>query len=183
MLRYARTTVAASLMLLLGSAGAVAQQGMDPSQVPPEAQELMAELQQIQAQLEPIQAEALQDPEILAEQQTLGEEIQAAMAELDPSTPDRMARLQELVTEAQAAQAAQDAEAVQVLMTEAQGIQARLQEAQAQALERPEIAPRVEAFQKQLQAKMVEIDPEAEPLIQRAADLDEELTELMGNDG
>lgn len=167
-------------MLVLGWSGVVAQQGVDPADLPPEAQEIMVELRQIQTQLEPIQQQALQDPELQTEQQDLGQRIQTAMVEVDPATPEHMARLQELVTEAQAAQAEQDAEAVNEIMTEAQGLQERLQEAQSVALERPEIAPRLEAFQERLQSKMVEIDPESEPLITRAQELDERLAEIIG---
>lgn len=173
-------TAAASFTLLLGSTGLVAQQGVDPTQLPPEAQELMTELQEIQMELQPVQEEALQDPELQAEQADLGERIQVTMSELDPETPEQMARLQELVTEAQAAQAEQDAEAVGEIMNEAQEIQVRLQDTQTQALEHPEIAPRVRQFRERLHAKMVEMDPEVEPLIERAQELDERLAEIIG---
>ncbi len=180
---YATPAATVSVLFLLGAAGAAAQQGTNPAEIQPEAQEIMVELQAIQAELEPIQQEALGDPEIQAEQQQLGEQIQVAMAELDPQTPERMARLEELVGEAQTAQAEQDAEAVGAIMTEAQEIQQRLQETQARAIERPEIAPQVEAFQARLQTKMIEIDPEAESLITRAQELDERLAEFIGGGG
>lgn len=179
-----RTVILSALFVVI-PAGLVAQQqgGIDPTQLPPEAQELIAELQQIQSELQPIHQQAMQDPEVQALQQSLSADIQAKMAELDPSTPDRMARLQELMQQGQAAQAEQDQAALTEIATEAQSVQQELQVAQMAALQSEEIAPRVDAFEAELLAKMREIDPAAEALLERAQELDAELAALLGQGG
>lgn len=178
--RFVRTALV-GLVWLGVPTGLLAQQGGgEAPQLPPGAQELITELQQVQARLEPIQQQALGDPEVQAAQQRLGEQVQAAMEEVDPATPDRIERLQALMGRAQAAQAEQDQEAMSAIVTEAQGIERQLQATQAQAIERPDIAPGVEAFQAQLLQKMVEVDPEAASLMERAQELDAQLGELFG---
>ncbi|MEX2610748.1 MAG: hypothetical protein WEA24_12435 [Gemmatimonadota bacterium] len=172
----------AALVALMAPAAVSAQGGgMDPTQqLPPEAQELIAELQQLQAQIQPIQQQALADPEIQAAQEKLGADVQEAMAEQDPEVPQHIERLETLIAGAQAAQAEQDQTRMAELVAEAQQIEQRLQAAQTEALELPEIAPRVEAFQQQLKDKMVEVDPESETLLKRFEELNERLAVLMG---
>lgn len=171
-----------ALLFVAAPAGLVAQQqgAIDPAQLPPEAQELITEIQQLQEQLQPIQEEAFQDPEIQAAQQALGAEIQEAMVEVDPATPQRMERLQELMVQAQAAQAAQDQEAMTEIVTEARGLEQELQAAQAAVLQSSEIAPQVEAFEAKLLERMIEVDPEAESMIERAQELDARLAAFLG---
>lgn len=148
---------------------------VDPAQLPQEAQELVVEIQQVQSNLQQIQQEAMSDPELQAEQEALGREIQLAMAESDPAIPEHLERLETLMAEAQAAQQAQDAEKMQAIVTEARELDGRLQAAQAEVIQRPEIAPRVESFQSHLQAKMMELDPSTPQLIERLRELDSQL--------
>ena len=173
-------------LLLVGVPAAVAaqQQGaFDPAQVPAEAQELWAELQQVQAKLQPIHQEALRHPELQAAQAELAARIGAAMTEADPSTPERMARLQALIDQGRAAEAAEDEAALTEIATEAREIQERLQAAQRAAIQRPAIAPGVEAFQAMLMKRMLEVDPEAATLIERAQELDARLAAVLGQGG
>lgn len=66
---------------------------------------------------------------------------------------------------------------------EAQGIEQRLQSAQAAALQHPEVAPRVERFQAHLRDRIVEVDPEAESLLDRAEEIDARLRALLDPNG
>lgn len=173
-------------LLLVGIPAAVAaqQQGtFDPAQVPPEAQALFTELQQVQAKLQPIHQEALRHPELQAAQAELTAKIGAAMTQADPSTPERMARLQALIEQGQAAEAAEDEAALKEIAAEAREIQQRLQAAQMAAIQRPEIAPGIEAFQAKLMERMLEVDPEAAALIGRAQELDARLAAVLGQGG
>lgn len=183
-MRFFRSILFSALVLVV-PAGLVAQQqgAIDPAQLPPEAQEMITELQQIQATLQPIHQEAMQHPEIQAAQQELGAEIQSAMVEVDPETPERMARLQALMQEGQAAQQEEDRAKLNEIAAEAQVIEQQLQAAEAAAIQKPEIAPKVEAFQEDLLEKMVEINPETETLIERARELDARLSAAMGQGG
>lgn len=178
-------TVLFSALFVIAPAGLVAQQqgGIDPTQLPPEAQEMIAELQEVQAALQPIHQQAMQDPEVQALQQSLSADIRDKMTELAPSTPDRMARLQALMQQGQAAQAEQDQAALAEIATEARAIEQELQAAQVEALQSPEIAPRVEAFEAELLEKMQEIDPETDALIERAQELDAKLAAMLGQGG
>lgn len=182
--RGIRTAFIFSTFLVAPAAlSAQEQDAAAPPQLPPEAQEMIAELQQVQATLQPIQEQALQHPEIQAAQQELGAEIRAAMAEVDPSTPERMAHFEELIERGQAAQAAQDDAALTEIAAEAQEVQAELRAAEAAAIQRPEIAPRLEAFQAKLLERMIEVDPQAESLLERARELDAALSALLGQGG
>lgn len=169
-----------SLLFAALPAGLTAQQGgIDPAQLPPEAQELISELQRLQAQLQPIQQEAFEDPAIQAAQQALAADVQEAMAVVDPATPERMERLEALVAQAQVAQAEQDAAAMNEIVTEARGIEEQLQATQQAAIESAEIAPLLEAFEAQLLERMMEVDPNVESLIDRARELDARLAVVL----
>ena len=173
-------------LLLVGVPAAVAaqQEGtFDPAQVPPEAQALFTELQRVQAKLQPIHQEALRHPELQAAQAELTAKIGAAMTQADPATPERMARLQTLIEHGQAAEAAQDEAALKAIAAEAREIQERLQAAQLAAIQGPEIAPDLEAFKAKLVERMMEVDPEAATLIERAQALDARLAALLGQGG
>lgn len=156
-----------------------AQQGVPGVQLPAEAEGLIAEMEQIQAQLQPIQLQVMQDPEVQSAQESLGEQVEAAMAQIDPTTPQRIERLQSLASEAQAAQQAQDEQKMTEIITEAQQIEQQLQATQAAALESPGLAAEIDRFQTQVQAKMMEIDPQTESLIDRFEELDRQLTALL----
>lgn len=165
------------LLLALAPIGLSAQQAAP--QIPEEARELVTELQQIQAQLQPVQQQALQDAELQAEQQALGQKIQEVMLASNPAVQSGLERLQALQQEAQEAHAAEDQEKLGALVTEAQTIEAQLQQSQAAALESPEVAAEVESFEAKVQAKMVEIDPDAASLIARYRELESELRTIV----
>lgn len=179
-LNLTRTIVAALIAVAAPTALQAQEPGaFDPNQLPPEVQQAIMELQQIQAQLQPIQAQVLADPEIQAEQAALGEEIQSAMAEANPAVPQHMARLQELAGDAEAAQSSQDEGRMNEILQEAQGLEMQLQQAQQQALQRPEIAPRIEAFQEKIEARMLAVNPEAGALMERLGELQTQLMAMM----
>ena len=175
MRRTIHGTLAALGLALLAPAALGAQQ----QAIPPEAQALVTEMQELQVELGPIQQQALADADLQAAQQELGEKVRAAMAEADPEMPARMERLTALQAQAQEAQAAQDQERMQAIVTEAQQIEQSLQAAQQEAIARPELDAEIEAFQTRLEQKMVEIDPDAAPLLERMRAIDAELRALL----
>jgi hypothetical protein len=130
-----------------------------------------AELQQIDMQLVAAQQEALQDEALSAEQAEVTAAVRAAMIESDPTLEAQLDRLTEIMTEARAAQAAGDAERIAALTVEAQGLQPAIAQAQASAIAQPAIAARIDAFQGRLHARMIEIDPDTRPLLERRAEL------------
>ncbi len=151
-----------------------------PQQQPeldPELEALVTEMQEIQQRLAPIQQQAMQDPELMAQYQQVQEQVEGAMREEDPTLFTRVEELQEGM---QAAQEAGDEEQLQTLAMQAQGIQQEIQTVQEAAISRPDVRQSVEAFEGASRAKMVEIDPEADTLLERAEELQVKLAEAMG---
>jgi hypothetical protein len=171
--------LAVLLVGLLVPAALQAQQPT-PEQAPAEVQQLLTELHQLQERLGPIQAQAMQDSELQAAEAELNQALRSAVIEIDPAVEQDLARAETLEADAQAAQEAGDAQRLQELMTEAQGMQQRLAAAQAQALQRPGLVAQVEQFQEQLQARMIQIDPQAGELIRRHTELQRRIMEAAG---
>lgn len=143
-----------------------AEQEMDP-----EMMAAVMEMQTIQQQLGPIQEQALQDEELAAQLEEIQTRLEAALREDNAEAMDRMDEMQAEMTEAQAAG---DQEQMQALMPEAQSLQQQLQSAQQEVLQRPELREAIEEFEAANRARMVEIDPAADSLLQR-------MDELMGS--
>lgn len=150
---------------------------------PEQIQEWFAEFQKIGAQLNEIQAKALEDPALNSAQSDLGTTIQNAMEAADPELAGVMDRLKELDQAAQAAQAQSDTVALQTLAAQAQQIEGRFREAQAAALEQPEIAAKVESFQESLEAKMLALNAETPALMQRYQELGSRIQSVLGQRG
>lgn len=172
-----RGILAAALALAIPIALAAQTPEPTDSAAPPdeELQGWLQEMQQVHEQLEELQREALMDPQLSAQQQELGEEIRVAMGAVDPTMDERMTRVEEIQAEATEAQGAGDSEKLNELMTEAQQIQQHFMDVQENALADPSIATKLESFQTELEAKMVELDPEAEGLITRFRELEERI--------
>jgi hypothetical protein len=144
-----------------------------------EIQALFDELQRVHLQLEEIQMRALQDPQLSAEQAQLGERIQAAMEQTDPTLANRIARAEALETEAMTAQQAGNAQRLEELVVEAQAIQQHFMTVQQQVLGQPAIAQQLTTFQTRLESKMLEVDPAAATLISRFREIEDKLSEVM----
>jgi len=172
------------LILVAAPLSAQQQQQMPPPQqqeLPDSVQEMMAEFQQKQAELEEIRNQAVQASEDLqAMQMAIQDQIEEAMRAIDPEMDDIIEQLQAMEAEAQAAQQAEDMERLQALMTEAQALDGRLQQAQAQALERDDIQESLEEYQDVLMAEMLQIDPEAEQLLDEVEALADRIEEAIG---
>jgi predicted nuclease with TOPRIM domain len=165
--RLARTLVPAAVLGLVVALPAGAQQPMDQ-----EAQAIMAELQQIQQHLAQIEVQALESDEALQERQEAVQDLViGTMLELHPELESKFERMEQLQAEFAQAREAEDMERMQAVMSEAEGLQHDLMEAQADAMERPEVVQAIEDFRTQLVAKMHEIEPETEQLMARAEEL------------
>jgi hypothetical protein len=156
---------------------AAASAPASPAQV--QAQQWMMELQQVHSKLEAIQARAIQDPQLQAAQNSLNNEIKAAMDRADPQLARKMERGQALEAEARQAQQAGDQAKLQQLAREVQAIQNSFLQAQAQAFQQPGLSAKVEAFQTRLEARMAQVDPEAPALIKRFQELEGRLQAAM----
>ncbi len=173
------------LGLMLIAAPLTAQQMTPPPQqqqeLPDSVQEMMAEFQEKQAALQEIQTQAVQaSDELQGMQMAIQEQIEEAMRAIEPEMDDIIEQLQAMEAEAQAAQQAEDMERLQALMTEAQALDGRLQQAQAQALERDDIQESIEEYQEVLMVEMLEIDPEAEVLLEEVEALADRIESAIG---
>lgn len=175
--RLRRVLLTTSIVLAIPTLVAAQASGAGPSDAEVEA--LFDELQQVHHQLEDLQMQALQDPTLSAEQAQLGEAIEAAMTQADPTISDRLARADALEAEAVSAQTAGNGQRLQELMVEAQEIQQHFMTVQQQVLEQPAIAERLAGFQSRLEQKMLELDPAAAGLIARFRELETQLTAAM----
>jgi hypothetical protein len=137
------------------------------------------ELQGIQMQLGPAIAQAMRDPKIQAAQQALGAAIQAALNKADPGLAALEPRMKALEAEAAKAQQAGDRAKLQKLMQDAAPIQQRLMRAQQVVFNQPAVMSRANAFESQLQAKLIQVDPKNGPLIQRSKQLQTQLQRVM----
>jgi hypothetical protein len=175
----------ATLLLPLGLAAQqrpVAQQpraAAAPTPAQQQAQGWYMELQGIQMQLGPAIAQAMRDPKIQAAQQALGAEIQAALNKADPGLAALEPRMKAMEAEAAKAQQAGDRAKLQKLMQDAAPIQQRLMRAQQAVFNQPAVVSKATAFENQLQAKLIQIDPKNGPLIQRSKQLQAQLQRVM----
>ncbi len=174
-----RALLPAAVLALLPGALLAQEPAPAPQGPSPEVQGWLAELQQLHGRLESIQRQALEDPALSAAQTELGSNIRLAMQSVDPALEQSMTRIQALEAEAMTAQQAGDQARLQEIGAEAQEIQQRFLSAQQQALQKPELAAQVEAFQGRLEAKMREVDPSAEQLIARFQELEQKLSGAM----
>jgi hypothetical protein len=173
----------ATLLLPLGLAAQqrpVAQQrAAAPTPAQQQAQGWYMELQGIQMQLGPAIAQAMRDPRIQAAQKALGAEIQAALNKADPGLAALEPRMKAMEAEAAKAQQAGDRARLQKLMQDAAPIQQRLMRAQQAVFNQPAVVRKANAFESQLQAKLIQIDPKNGPLIQRSKQLQTQLQRVM----
>jgi hypothetical protein len=170
--------------LIMGAAAAAlfatpATLSAQQQELPPQVQGWLIEMQQIETRLAPIQEEALDDPQIQQQQEAVVQAVRTAMIEADPSMAQIIDRMEALIVEARAAQEAGDQERIIAVAAEAEEIQPAFARAQAEALEQPEVASRLDRFQENLHARMAQIDPEAPTLLARYRALEEQVAVAM----
>lgn len=176
-----RTAAALALLLTVAPVALEAQTPGSPAQPSPEVQGWIVELQELQGRLGPIQEEALQDQALRTEQEEVSLMVQRAIAE-NPELSNLSERAADLQTRAQAAVQANDQAQLERIMGEAERLEQQVAAAQTEALARPEIAARAEAFQARLQGRMIEIEPQAEVMLQRFTELQNRLVDAMTSD-
>lgn len=172
-----------ALAMIFAPMAASAQEPTQPTQPTPEVQEWIAEMQQLETELRPLHEQAMQDAALQQEREEVSAVVREAMIAADPANGDRLDRLDELMVEAQAAQAAGDTAKIAALTSEAQQLGPQVQAAHVDALETPEVDARVQAFEDKLFAKMVEMDPSAQARIDRLTELNERVRQAIGRRG
>jgi hypothetical protein len=178
MMRFAAGTFLFVTVALTAPAVGSAQAPGAPLELPPEAREWIAEIEQIHVQLAQLQERALQDPDLAARQDSLGNHIKVTMEAIDPSLAQNLGRIEEMERQAAEAEARDDEAKLAELREEARQIEQRFVAAQRQALQRPDLAAEFSAFQTLLQERMLQTDPDAPRLLARFQELERKLTQL-----
>lgn len=166
MVRRTFVPLAAALLLFAPvDAGLAAQMESAPAMIPQDSvQVALARFQSLQQELTTLQQEVMNSNPALQEQQAeVSGAVESAVSEIDPSLQaDMEARMPVIQQEAQAAQAAGDTTALVALEQEFMTLRGRAETAQQAAVEQPEIAARIEAFEEALRAEMASRDPAVE---------------------
>lgn len=180
-----RTTLRTALFTLAVLAAPVAlhaqateETSPSPEGLPPEATAWLTEIQQIHVQLSELQEIALQDPQLAARRDSLGNHIRVAMEAIDPSLAENMTRIQEMEEQAAQAQARSDDATLTQLRAEAQLIEQQFLSVQEQALQQPQLASELSTFQTLLQEKILAVSPDAPRLLARFQELERKLGEM-----
>jgi hypothetical protein len=142
-----------------------------PAAAPESGAAAPSELQQIQARLTQLQQQALQDPSIKTAQGEILAAIQEAAGRVDPGYAGYAQRAQSLPADVAAAQAASDNAKLKLLADEAKQLQQNIAAAQAKAREDAAVKAKLQEYTVKLFTKMVELDPEAQKLADRMAEL------------
>jgi DNA repair exonuclease SbcCD ATPase subunit len=176
-----RAAALAAFAIAALPAAAVTQQPTPPSpELQQQVQGMLQEMQQLSGQLQQLHSRAMRDPGLTAAHNSLSQVIRQAMVRADPTLEQAMQRLQQLDAQAAEARTAGNQARFRELEQEAVAIQQRFAAAQQQAVQRqPELVGQMQAFQTQVEAKMVELDPQAERLIRRMNQLQTQLAGIM----
>lgn len=166
--------------LLVPVVGAAQQRGSAPSaELRGQVQSWAVEMQQLQGQLAPVMMRALKDAKLQAAQQSLGQQIKAAMEKEDPGLIPSLERVQRLEGEARAAQQNSDQERLMEIMREVQQVQMRFMAVQQRVIQQPAIARGMAAFQASLERQMIALDPASAPRIKRYHALEDKVKQAV----
>lgn len=169
--------VALSPIFFAGAAAAQDLPTAPPTQVSDSVQAMMTEYQQTQQRLGELQVQAINaDSRLEAHRSSIDTMVIDAMAEVNPDTPGHIERLDELSEQALEAQQARDMETLQTLVNEATTLRQELDAAQSEALKREDIQAEIQSFEEELATAVLEIDPEADQLMDRLDELAEALS-------
>jgi hypothetical protein len=131
----------------------------------------MDELQRISARLQAAHNRAMQDAQLRAQQEALMRDAKNAMLRTDPGLDAAADRVKAMEAEALTAQQRGDRARLMTLRNELAQIQRRFVAAQNSAMQQPAIAQRARAFETQLRARMLQVEPQTDQLLERANEL------------
>jgi uncharacterized coiled-coil DUF342 family protein len=180
--RSAGIAAALGLAILVGAAPVHAQQGEqgqgEQMQQFQQMQQMQQELQQIRKQLRSIRQKALQDSSIRDDRMALEETVRGAMTQLDPNYTDKEDTLNAIQRRLQQAQQNQDTAQLRSLMSRGRQVQQQVQRLQDSVTQRDSIAEQLDSFRDDLISKMIEIDPQAEELMDRRDSIMNQLRQM-----
>jgi hypothetical protein len=170
-------------MLLIALCAFAVPRAVAAQQVPAEVQALIQEKTELDAKLLPLQQQALADPALKAQQEELGVAVRQAIVAANPGMEASLDRFEALMAEGRAAQQAGDTAKIAALTTEARTLQPQIEEAQARALEQPELSAQITAFKSKVEAQIISIDPNARQLLDRSRELEQQILKAVNGGG
>lgn len=176
---------AAALLTLAPFGGTTAAQvEAAPTLIPQDSvQIVLTRFQTLQQELGTLQQEVMNSTPALQDQQAeVSGLVETAVSEIDPTLQaDMEMRMPVIQQEAQAAQAAGDTTVLRTLEEEFLTLRTRAEDAQQDAVEQPEIAAVIDAFEEALKAEMSSRDPEVESTLAELEVLAERLDATLGS--
>ncbi len=161
--------------LLLAAAPAAARTQQAP-QIPDSVRQMLMELQQVRQELATIQEQTIEaNAELRTEREAAQETVEAAMIEAHPGIEKTIGRLEALGDELQQARAQKDTARMREILLEGQRMQREIQSAQAEAMQRQDVARKIETYQDDLLEAMKAQDPRTDELLARMENLAERI--------
>lgn len=135
----------------------------------------MMEMKRLNKQLNSIRQQAMQDSSLQRQAQELQTMIDAAIREMSPQAGQQLDRMDSIRGQLQTAQSQGDTAQLRSLIMEAQKLNRALQKLRQRAMQQDEIAQAIKEFRKDLEARMREVNPQADSLMDRADSLRTEM--------
>lgn len=151
----------------------------ETSQAEARLQQLQAEYQQIAGQLNAVQQKALERDDVQDAITSYEDLMESKIADIDENAPDMMNRQDELVEKLQAPDAQENQEEFQRNYEEYMQINETLQPIQQQLSQDPEIQEANQNIESVVIAAMNDIDENAESMIERLGQIEQEGQQLM----
>lgn len=174
-------TASGGLLFLVASVAPLS--GQQQQQLPPmpdSIRELVVEFQTLQSRVDSVQTEALQThPGLQTAQQELQLSVTQVMIERDPALEAKIDSIPTLQEAFAQAQQAGDTTQLQTIAQTGQRIQARIQEARAEALETAEVQEELATFEESMMAAMEEIEPDVDEMLDRMEAISVKLQEYQ----
>jgi hypothetical protein len=171
----------ANVLVLLAAPLQAPAQTPSPAALPDSIQGLLTELGTLRQRFENAQRKALDaDVRLSESQRQVRELVNATALRLRPDTEELFALLPRIQSAASAAEQAGEVERLEALLADARRIQTALEDAQAQALEQPEVAIQIQAFERRMVDGMKAFEPDIEAVLERIQDLAARLQSWVG---
>lgn len=143
----------------------------------------LRELQRVSQQLQKIRKQAMQDSALRAQRDELTAYIRSELKSLSDSTAARVDSMMTLQKDLRAAQQSRDTAGARSAVKDLKRLQKAISGARKQVMGQPDVQKRLEAYRQAVRARMREMSPKADSLLELADSLQAELRGGAGGSG
>lgn len=143
----------------------------------------LRELQRVSQQLQKIRKQAMQDSALRAQRDELTAYIRSELRSLSDSTAARVDSMMTLQKDLRAAQQSQDTAGARSAVKDLKRLQKAISGARKQVMGQPDVQKRLKAYRQAVRARMREVSPKADSLLDLADSLQAELRGGAGGAG